>query len=48
MGSNMKLKSTEMEEVIIPIKLHQPNGGGKHSKHNALCRTVHDSHENEK
>ena len=29
-------------------KILQPDGGGKHSKHNILCGTVHDYHENEK
>ena len=37
-----------MGEGIMPIKSYELGGGGKYSKHNILCGTVHDYHESEK
>ena len=48
MDNNMKRKSARMEEGIILVKSLPAEWRREHSKHNALCGTIHDSHENEK
>ena len=42
MDISKKCRKAGMEEEIMPIKPFAPGAGGKHSKHNILCETVHD------